>query len=145
MGKYKVGGIRAQAGVLEFLVLILVMLFILQQSLVLAGKSKHAGILLLERMMVERSADQIEFAVEELGFSGYGRKTIEIPQQPFITYFIPLAKADAGSMLLGASFEDIAFTTDIDLHDARLSCSPGNYPNLTIRVENWGQGVEVLC
>jgi len=142
----KVGrSLRGQSGVIEFLVLILIMLFLLQQSLVLANKTKEGGILLLERMMVERSADRIEFAVKELNFIGYGRKIIEIPGKPFITYFIPMAKGENDSVILGASFENIQFIKDIDIQEAKFYCPPGNYQNITFKIENLGAGVEVSC
>ncbi len=136
---------RGQAGVIEFLVLILLLLFLLQQSLVLAQRTKEGGILMLERLMVERSADRLEFAVKELNFTGYGRKIIEIPERPFIKYYLALAKAKKGGVILGASFEDITFNKDLNILDARLYCPPGTYPNITFKVENWGNGVEVIC
>lgn len=136
------GGIRAQSNTVEFLALLLVMLFILHQSLVLAAKGKTAGILLLERMTVERTADRITSAVRQLEFSGYGRQTIRLPVRPFLHYHLALEK---GAVILGASYENISFSTDLEVGSARVLCPPGVYPNLTLTLENWGDGVEVLC
>ena len=136
------GNSRAQAGVVEFLILGLLMLFILQHSIVLAKKSKEAGILLLERVVVERCAARLEFALKELEFTGFGRKIIEVPQRPFASYNLGL---EDGKITIKAFFEHIEFNKTVDLDGAKTSCTPGTYANLTFIVERWGNMTEVLC
>jgi hypothetical protein len=117
------------------------MLIIFHQSLVLAGNAKESGVLTLERMVVDRSADKIEFAVKELYFMGYGRKIVEVPEKPFISYNIN----STGGFTIGAFFEDIEFSRTLDLEGVKVSCDSGKYSNLTLIVENWGDGIGVRC
>jgi hypothetical protein len=136
-----VGGRKAQAGVVEFLILVLLMLFIFQQSLSIAAKTKEGGILLMEKIIVENSVDKLEFAIKELEFTGFGRKTIEVPKKPFIRYELLVKKEE---VVLGAFCEEIKFNKTLDVN-GKIICPPGIYENLTLIVENWGNGVKVIC
>jgi len=132
---------RAQSGIVEFLILVFLMIFLAQQSLVLAGKAKQNGLLLLEKAVVDRSRERIDFVLTELNTTGAGKRTIILQEKPFITYGI---RSNSTFITLFADAESAKYNSTIAT-DIKSNCFLDNKKSVRIVVEKWGNDIEVTC
>ena len=133
---------KAQAGVVEFLVLTLLMLFLAQGSLQLAGEARKNGLLLLQRSVVDRTLNRMEFIIHELNLTGAGRQKVEIRTLPFISYSL---KKQKNEIILTAISDWSNYSSSISVPPLNFSCHPSTQSNLTITLQAWDSGIEVIC
>lgn len=134
---------RAQSGVVEFLILVILMLFLVQQSFALAAQSRKAGVLLLERAVVDRNTDRIEFIIREHNNTGAGRQTVRIGPQPFLKYSI---QYEQPNLTISAISDYVNYSQQIFAPGLKLTdCGSEVTDSLTIVIQSWESKTEVMC
>lgn len=133
---------RAQAGIVEFIILVLLMLLLAQGSLELAGEARKNGVLLLQRAVVDRSLERMDFIIHELNLTGAGRQKVEVRDLPFIRYSLD---KNGDEMTLTAISEWTNYSSSITVPPLNFTCDPLNRSNLTITIQAWDSKIEVIC